>query len=87
MLLAVKIRGCVDEDGDIFTGTANHGVTEVTQEFADVARLMIVVDDELPRSCATDGALATLPRVHGVILLNSYTVLILQVSVSGAFGV
>ena len=57
MLLVIEIRGCVDEDGGIFAGAANHGVAEVAQEFAHFARLVIVVDDELLRRRATDGAL------------------------------
>jgi hypothetical protein len=59
----------------------------MAQEFADFAGLVVVVDDKFLRRRAADGALATLARVHGMILLNSYAVLILQVSVSGAFGV
>ncbi len=68
MLLAIEIRGCVDEDGDIFAGAANHGVAEVAQQFAHFARLVIVVDDKLLRRRAADGAIATLPRVHGFVI-------------------
>lgn len=70
MLLALEVCDGADENSDILTGAANHGVTEVAQQLAHLARLVIVVDDELLLSCPADGAFAILPREHSVVVLD-----------------
>jgi hypothetical protein len=47
MLLALQVSHGAGEDGDIFAGAADHGVAQMTQQLAHLARLVVVIDDEL----------------------------------------
>lgn len=69
------------EDGGIFARAADHGVAEVAQQLAHLARLMVVVDDELLLRCAADGAPPALPRVHGVVVFDGHAIFGFQVYV------
>ena len=54
------------------------------------ACLVVVVDDELLRRRAANGALATLPRVHGFVIGYGHAIFGLQIHISDpvrVFGV
>ena len=79
MLLAVEIRGGRGDDGEVFARAANHSVAEMAEQFAHLARLVVMVYDELPRHHATDGAPPALPLVHRVVVREGDAVLGFQV--------
>src|SRR5690348_5825496 len=90
MLLAVEIRGGRGDDGEVFARAANHGVAQVAEQLAHLARLVVVIHDELPRHPATDSAPPTLPLVHRVVVFEGDAVLSFQIHVPDSariFGV
>jgi hypothetical protein len=81
VLLGVQIRQRCCENAQVFAGAANHGVAEVAEQPAHLARAMVVVHHQpLARLDAADGAAPLLLDAHGGVVLKGNAVFGLEVN-------